>query len=106
MNEHKSVIHWTELPEETEPGGNAVEWNFYRREVGRLLVEGHDNRWVLVKGEHVVGIWDTQAEALADARTRFLSQPVLVKQILEWEPLVRVPHRWNYAPTHVSDQCA
>jgi hypothetical protein len=106
MNWREHIVHWTQLPDDPTTGGNATEWNFYRREVGRLLVEGHDDRWALIKGEQVVGIWDTQDDALAVARERYFGQPVLVKQILEWEPLVSVPHRWNYAPAHVSNQCA
>jgi hypothetical protein len=43
------TIHYTELPEDTSEGPIAREWNFYRREVGRLLAEGHEGRWVLIK---------------------------------------------------------
>jgi hypothetical protein len=94
MSERKRAIHWTELPEDTSGGPLATESNFYRREIGRLIVEGHENRWVLIKGEEIIGIWDTREEAFAVASERFFRQDVFVKQILEWEPLIRLPLRW------------
>jgi hypothetical protein len=91
----RPVIHYTELPECGPESQIATESNFYRREVGRLLAEGHAGRWVLIKGEQVVGIWDTRAEAFAAADERFPLQPVLVRQVLEWEPLIRLPSRFS-----------
>jgi hypothetical protein len=106
MNWRHRIIHWTELPEDKSGGPLAAEANFYRRLVGKLIVEGHENRWVLIKGEEIIGIWDARDEALAVATERFFQQPVLVKQILEWEPLLRLPHRWFYGTTNISNQSA
>lgn len=88
------TIHWTELPEDKSEGGNSTEWNFYRREVGRLLAEGHEGRWVLIKGEQIIGIWDTHDEALRELNARYLMQAALVHQILTREPVFRGPTRW------------
>jgi hypothetical protein len=93
-----TTIPWNELPEDTSGQPQSTEWNFYRREVGRLLAEGHEGRWVLIKGEEIIGMWDTREEALVVANTRFLLQPVLVHQILSREPVVRGPlplPRWH-----------
>ena len=106
MNWRQTIMHWTEIEEDTSGGPLATEWNFYRREIGRLLAECHDNRWLLIKGEELIGIWNTRDEALAVATERFFRQPVLVKQILEWEPLLRFPTRWLYGTTNVSNQSA
>lgn len=98
----RRVIHYTELPECNPDSQIATESNFYRREVGHLLAEGHAGRWVLIKGEQVIGIWNTREEAFAIATERFLLQPVLVRQILEWEPLIRLPLRfypWHKSPS-------
>jgi len=95
VSKQKTIIHWTELPEDTSGSPNAVDSNFYRSVVGRLLAEGHEGRWVLIKGEETIGIWDTREEAFAVADERFLLQPVLVRQILEWIPLLRLPYRWQ-----------
>ena len=94
MSEQKRSIHWTELPECGPESQIATESNFYRREVGRLLAEGHEGRWVLIKGEEIIGIWDTEKAAATVADERFFRQDVFVKQILEWEPLIRLPTRW------------
>jgi hypothetical protein len=83
------TIHYTELPEDTSGGPLSREWNFYRREVGRMLAEGHEGRWVLIKGEEIVGIWDTEGEADAVRLERFLMQPVLMKRICTREPVLR-----------------
>jgi hypothetical protein len=93
MNAERPTIHWTELPEDKSGGGNSTERNFYRREVGRLLAEGHEGRWVLIKGEEIVGIWDTRAEAEAVLYKRYLREPALVHQVQVREPQVRVSGR-------------
>jgi hypothetical protein len=90
MSERRRAIHWTELTKDTD-GPLMTEWNFYLREIGRLLAEGQENRWLLIKGENIVGIWDTRDEAFAVASERFFRQAVLVKQIVEWEPLIKLP---------------
>jgi hypothetical protein len=85
------TMNYAELPEDTSGGRIAREWNIYRREVGRLLAEGHAGRWVLIKGEELVGIWDTEEEANQVRLQRFLMQDVLVKQVLAREPVLRGP---------------
>jgi hypothetical protein len=87
----RPTIHYTELPEGTTDNPIAAEWKFYRREVSRLLAEGQEGRWVLIKGEKVIGLWDTREEAYAVAIERYLMQPVLVHQVLTREPVLRGP---------------
>jgi hypothetical protein len=82
-------IHYTKLPEDRSNGPIASEWNLYRREVGRLLAEGNLGRWVVIHGEEIIGIWDTEEEANQLRLERFFMQHVLMKQILEWEPVIR-----------------
>jgi hypothetical protein len=84
-----ATIHHTELPTAGAGDPLATEWDTYRREVGRLLDEGNANRWVLLKGEQLLGVWDTQEEALTAGYQRFLRQPFLVHQVREREPLLR-----------------
>ncbi len=87
------TIHFSELPEDTSGGRLSIEWNFYRREVGLLLAEGHEGRWVLIRGEEIVGIWDTQEEAERIRRDRFPLKDVFLKQIRTREPVIR---GWGY----------
>jgi len=84
-------IDSTALPEGKPDSPIRREWNTYRREVGRLLAEGHEGRYVLIKGEAIVGIWDTREEARAVAATRYLLEPHLIHPIRSREPLLRGP---------------
>lgn len=95
MSAGRRTIHWTELPEDTSGKPLATEANFYRREVGRLLAQGHEGKWILIKGEAIIGMWDNRDEAYAAASNLYFQQAVLVKQILEWEPLLRLSLRWH-----------
>jgi hypothetical protein len=101
VSDTRPTIHWTELPEDTTGGVLAVEWNTYRREVGRLLAEGHENRWVLIKGEIIIGIWDRREDAFAAATERYRTEPALVRQVLVSEPLLRLPTFMYRCPKHL-----
>jgi hypothetical protein len=84
------TIHYTQQP---PPGPNdplAVEWHTYMREVPRLLAEGQEGRHVLIKGEEIIGIYDTHVEALTAGYQRYLDQPFCVHQIQTWERVYRV----------------
>jgi hypothetical protein len=98
----RPTIHYTELAP-AEPGSVlAAEWETYRREVGRLLAEGHEGKWVLIKGDEVIGLFDSQQQALAAGSERFLLQPKLVHHVLSREPVLRYfpRYNWKYDPPH------
>src|SRR5262245_23201424 len=82
------AVHHTELKPVRPDDPCEAEWGVYRRLVGRLLAEGHAGKWLLIKGETVLGLWDT-LEAAEQAR-RSLQVPVFLKQVLEWEPIYRI----------------
>ena len=86
----RATIPFTQLPDGPPGSPITTEWNFYRRIVGRLLEEGREGQWLLIKHEEIVGIWDTEADANAVRLERFLMQPVLMKQILAQEPILRI----------------
>ncbi len=86
----RPTIHHTQLPDGPPDSPIATEWNYYGRTIGRLLAEGHEGKWLLIKKEEIVGIWDTEAQADSVRRERFLMQPVLMKQILAREPVLRI----------------
>jgi hypothetical protein len=95
MSWRSRYVHWTELAEDTSDWAYAAEWNYYRRLVGRLVTEGQTGRWLVIKGEALLGFWDTLAEAETYVRERAL-RPVLLKRVLEWEPVIRTPLRWYF----------
>ena len=53
----------------------------YRKELPRLLAAGQADRFVLIKGDQVVGTWSTQAEAIQAGRQRFGLEPLAVKKV-------------------------
>ena len=91
MNQPASnTISYRDLPP-AQPGSQlAVEWDFYRREVGRLLEEGHEGRHVLIKGEEIIGIYCTHVEAVSQGYRRFHGQGFLVHEIQAEEKVLRV----------------
>jgi hypothetical protein len=83
-------VHYTELPEARPGQALAEEWNTYRREVGRLLAEGREGRHVLIKGNEIIGIFETWEEAYGTGVKRYLLGPFFVHTIRTEEPYLRV----------------
>ena len=64
----------------------------YESQVAAFLLfyaEGQEGRFVLIKGDEVIGFWDTWRAALDVGRDRFGMVPLFVSEILEWEPVYR-----------------
>jgi hypothetical protein len=78
-------IHFSELPPSQPDSELTAEWETYRREVGRLIAEGNEGKWIFIKNETIIGIYDTDEEASDEARRRYLMQARLVHQIQTWE---------------------
>jgi hypothetical protein len=89
QQQERPTIQYTELPEPKLHSPLRQEWNTYRREVGRLLADGHEGKFVLIKNTTIEGIFDTWQAAHEEGRKRFLLQPMLVKQLLAREPILR-----------------
>jgi hypothetical protein len=88
--EQPNGIHYTKLPEAELGDVLGAEWNTYRREVGRLLSEGQGGRFVLIKDETILGLYDTWDAAREVGLQRFLMQPFLVHEIRAEEPYLRI----------------
>jgi hypothetical protein len=84
------TIHYTELLPAQPGNALAVEWELYRREVGRLLAEGHEGKHIVIKGDQIIGLYDTHLEALGAANQRFLGQSFLIRHILTRERIYNV----------------
>ncbi|MBM4069320.1 MAG: hypothetical protein FJ271_10290 [Planctomycetes bacterium] len=66
-------------PEQWERALDDLET--YRRELPRLLKDGHANRYALIKSGQVVSVWDTEGDALQAANERFGAEPVATYKI-------------------------
>jgi hypothetical protein len=84
------TVHYTELQGAKQGEALADEWNTLRREVGRLLTEHQEGRFVLIKGREIIGIYDTWAAAREDGLQRYLLEPFLVQPIRTEEPYLRI----------------
>jgi hypothetical protein len=83
------TIHHTELPEGRPDSPLALEWSFYRRQVGQLLADGREGQFVLIKGEQIVGLYATEKEALQHGYQMYRGQAFLVHQIQDRERILR-----------------
>jgi hypothetical protein len=83
-------IPFTALPSDDSNEPLAQEWNVYRREIGRLLAEGHQGRFVLIRGEEIVGLYDDWSTARQAGWTRFGREPFFVHAIREVEPHLHI----------------
>jgi len=51
----------------------------------------HHGQFVLIKGEELIGVFNTQQEALVEGARRFGTESFLVRQVEESEQLVYIP---------------
>src|SRR5262245_22551333 len=86
-------LHYTELPPASECDALATEWETYRREIGRLLAEGHEGKCAIIRGNRIVGIYSTEAEASEIAYKTIYPQTFMLRPIRSREPYVRLPRR-------------
>lgn len=91
---NRPVIHYTKLGASRPDSELAAEWELFRRELPRLLAEGQEGKYVLIKGEEIIGLWDDERVAYREAVRRFPRQPFALQLVAEWQPLiVRAGHR-------------
>ena len=75
-----------DLPVEPADPAFAAEWNLFRAEVGRLLVEGQRGHFALVKAGHPITVWDTLTDAAQASRLLSGNEQTLVQEI---QPFLR-----------------
>jgi hypothetical protein len=90
----RPTIHYTELTDLPPDHVLYHEWNTYRRELPRLLAEGQEGKYALLKGEAIVGIFEAESQAFAEGRKRFLMEPFMIQPIRSEEAILRTP--WLY----------
>ena len=66
------------------------ERNFYQEMLGEWL-SIYSNKFVLIKGQELIGTFDTSSEALAEGARRFGLTSFLIRQIQDTQEEVNIP---------------
>jgi hypothetical protein len=93
---HKSasgITMFDQVPDIPDGEPLAREWKAFRREVGKLMDKGETGRFAVFKGDSLVGIWDTLADADQAGRLQCAPGPFLVQEI----QLYLRPMHWGYS---------
>ena len=85
------TIPHTELKERPLRYAADAGWNVYVREVGRLIAEGNEGKWVVIAESRILGVYDTIRAAHRVIGEGNFTWPTTVKQILSREPLLYAP---------------
>jgi len=83
-------MHYSELAPSVPGDVFFDEWNTYCGEIGRLLAEGLQGRYVVIKGKDILGTYATWQAAREAGLQRFLLEPFFVHEIRVEEPFLRV----------------
>ena len=86
-------VHYTELTEDRSSDPAAEGWNVYVREVGRLIAEGNEGKWVVIAEGRLIGVYDTKGEAHCVTAPGKFKWPCTLKQIRVREELMPAPIR-------------
>jgi hypothetical protein len=81
--------HYTELKDAPPTSKLFHEWHTYITELPRLLAEGLEGKFVLIKGTEIIGIFESREAARDVGLDRFLRQAMLIQQVREYEPIYR-----------------
>ncbi len=81
-----------EVPDIPDGEPFAQEWQAFKRELHRLVDEGNQGRFALIKGNQVASIWDTLRDAQQAGLFQFGTGPFLIQEV----QLFLKPMRWGY----------
>jgi hypothetical protein len=84
--DERSKVHYTQMGDFPADSPLYREWQTYKRELPRLLAEGAEGKFALIKGDEIIGIFGDEREAERIGRERYLMQPFMAQPIREWEP--------------------
>jgi hypothetical protein len=72
------------LPEMEPASLGEEEWNLFRRELGRLIQDGHRGRFALIKAGEPISVWDTRKDAVQAGQLLYPQVTCLIQQILPY----------------------
>jgi hypothetical protein len=82
------TIHYAQMAEPPTSSPIYRESQTFRRELPRLLAEGHEGKWALIKGDEIIRLCETLDEGYRAGRDLYLFQPFLVQPVRERQPLL------------------
>ena len=91
----RTSIHYTELREDPSNDPAAPGYNVFVREVGRLIAEGNEGKWIVIAEGRLIGVYDTRAEAHCVIAIGHFTWPCTLRQVLVQIPLLPAPIRCN-----------
>ena len=86
----RPCVHYTEL-KNFHPRHPSPEYETFLRELPRLLAEGHEGKFALIKGGEILGLYDSDKAASRIRTEQHYGQSCIIQQINEWEPVYRQP---------------
>jgi hypothetical protein len=101
---HKSdpaTVSFSELPALPPDNTFFHEWQTYRREVAKLIADGLEGKWVVIKGNAIQGVFEGWKLGYRFGLDRNKQQTFLLHQILTHEPIHRIDGilRWQISPS-------
>ena len=84
------TIHYTQMPAPQPDSPVYQEVLTFRRELPRLLAEGNEGKWALIKGNEIIGVYDSFDDADRVGLKQFLSERYILQPVREWQPLLRM----------------
>lgn len=67
------------------------ELETYKMHKERLLTEGHDQSYVLIREDNIIGIFKTAADAYSEGLKSFGNVPMFIKKISKEDPPSSAP---------------
>jgi hypothetical protein len=84
------TIHYTQMPEPMADSPSYREETAFRRELPRLLAEGNEGKWALIKGDEIIGVYDDFEDGYRVGLQRYLTQLFILQPVREWQPVLRM----------------
>jgi hypothetical protein len=84
-------VPYTELKEDHSNDPAAPGWNVYAREIGRLIAEGHEGKWVAIAEGRLIGVYATKSEADCALIVGKFTWPAALYQVRSQHPVPQYP---------------
>ncbi len=87
----RKVAHYTQVLDPRPDDPCFREWWTWKAEMPRLLKDGYEGKFIVIKGSKILGPYETLDEARDAAHAAYPLQSFVMMQILEYEPVLNVP---------------